>query len=168
MASKLAYLTLAVAILVAVALHPAAAGGDDGDHHNDNVYDCLAKFGPGCTECINITVTHNPHRRLLSGYATARQLRSDGDHDDNDDHDTGVNRTILVCAQCDAGYRLDPEDDFVLENGAVVGECGKSFLFFRSPIGMLQSMPGNCSLETTIATDCKAVFYCQQHTLSAA
>lgn len=50
------------------------------------------------------------------------QLRSGGGHDDNDDH-TGVNRTILVCAQCDVGYRLDAEDDFVLENGVVVGEC---------------------------------------------
>jgi len=53
------------------------------------------------------------------------QLRSGGGHDDNDDH-TGVNRTILVCAQCDVGYRLDAEDDFVLENGVVVGECGES------------------------------------------
>lgn len=138
MSAKLASLSLALCAALVLVCTPAGAHGD-----GYQTYDCQARFGPACTDCINVTITFTHNRHLLASRKLQRGGRGRGG-EGGPPAGAPTNRTITACTDCSgaANFELKERTEWTAANGGTpAGECSE---FPLGALGGVQGLTQHC------------------------
>ena len=99
--------------------------------------DCLSQYGPGCSNCVNVTLSLFGHRRLLQDRPlfTAQHARGGRGNGFAGRDRPRRDASMLVCTACDTtGYVLRTET----RGSVTFGSCGE-FRFLTRHCGVADS-----------------------------